>query len=125
MRHSNQRDVIYQVVKDSYDHPTAETIMLRARAIIPTINIATTYRNLNYLVSNNMVQRIFVADGDRFDHTLYPHAHFHCTECYGVSDIEIIDLNQVITDFAKDQNIRISNVDLLIEGLCPNCNQNN
>ncbi len=62
MRHSNQRDVIYQVVKDSYDHPTAETIMLRARAIIPTINIATTYRNLNYLVSNNMVQRIFVAE---------------------------------------------------------------
>ena len=88
MRHSDQRDIVYQVVSSSCDHPNVETILERSKKLMPSINMATVYRNLNVLVNQNKIIRLTLTSGDRFDKTLYPHPHFYCKCCGNVTDVD-------------------------------------
>lgn len=122
MRDSRQRETVLSVVNSSNDHPSAETILLRCKSILPTINIATVYRNLNSLVDENKIRRIHTDKGDRFDHTLSPHAHFRCENCLSFSDVLEIDLSSVLKGDLNGVN-KISSVDFVITGLCENCKE--
>ena len=63
MKYSRQRNIILDIVKNSYDHPTAETVYKLARKELPSIGIATVYRNLNQLVDSGEVIRISLPGG--------------------------------------------------------------
>ena len=58
MRESKQRDIVYKVVHESYDHPVAETVLLRCKELMPTINLATVYRNLKTLTNEGLIKKI-------------------------------------------------------------------
>ena len=49
VRVTRQRVAILQVLRDASDHPGAEEILARARAIDPTVSLATVSRPLSVL----------------------------------------------------------------------------
>ena len=55
-RNTRQKAVVYQVLLDSYDHPTAEKIYERAKKELPTISLGTVYRVLKELVSEGKIE---------------------------------------------------------------------
>lgn len=124
MNNSQQRDTILKVVNSSCDHPNAEVVLERAREIMPSINIATVYRNLAVLESAKKILRISIPNGDRFDKTLTPHAHFRCQKCDKIFDIDLADLNQCVIDTRRKYSCQIDKVDLVFSGLCVNCKKN-
>ncbi|MEG1528558.1 MAG: transcriptional repressor [Clostridia bacterium] len=124
MNNSQQRDTILKVVNSSCDHPNAEVVLERAREIMPSINIATVYRNLAVLESAKKILRISIPNGDRFDKTLTPHAHFRCQKCDKIFDIDLDDLNQCVIDTRRKYSCQIDKVDLVFSGLCVNCKKN-
>lgn len=115
---SKQRNVVLNAVLNSSDHPTAETVLLRCKSEIPSINVATVYRNLNALVKEGLVKRVGADGGDRFDKTLYSHAHFQCRECGLVEDVEC-DLTSLLS--ATKEGVVIDGVDVSFRGVCDNC----
>lgn len=121
MRYSNQREVITQVVMNSYDHPTAEMVLSRAKEIMPSINMATVYRNLLLLVKEKKINRISIPTGDRFDHINMPYAHFYCSKCQKVFDIDTESMSEAINSIHQNLNMRIEKIDIVFTGTCQNC----
>ena len=90
MRYSEQRDIIYNFVLSSYDHPSALDIYSSLKGDYPKLSLGTVYRNLNALVSKGLIKRIEVSGGyDRFDKTLMEHTHLLCVKCNKMSDVEL------------------------------------
>ena len=123
MNYSKQNQVVKMVVDNSCDHPTAEMVSARCKEIMPSINLATVYRNLNMLVREGKVRRVSVAGGDRFDKTLTNHSHLKCTKCSGVFDACDFD-NEILNRAKIALNGEIESVEIIFTGVCQNCNKN-
>lgn len=120
MRTSAQRNIILDVVNASCDHPNAEMILSRSKEYMPSINLATVYRNLSQLVDCNMVLRIPLPDGDRFDKTLSPHAHFHCVSCGKVFDVDVMN-SDIVSEIEGINDCAVNKIDIIVTGLCSDC----
>ncbi len=118
---SKQRQVVLQVVTNSCDHPTAETVLFRCKEIMPSINIATVYRNLGALVKQGLINKISQDEGDRFDKTLHTHAHFKCLNCGSLTDLLDIDVESIKSQVEVKYNLKIGSSSVLFDGVCDNC----
>ena len=117
---SKQREVVYQAVMSSCDHPSAELVLARAKIVMPSINLATVYRNLNALISEGRIKKISADGGDRFDKTLKDHAHFQCNKCGAVVDVMGVDFSNLSGNSFYKEN-QIDNVEVAFKGVCKDC----
>jgi Fe2+ or Zn2+ uptake regulation protein len=88
-RETRQRRVVYQTIKDTQSHPTADWIFEQVRMSVPKISLGTVYRNLSVLKDEGLIREIFGNDRRaHYDALTEPHAHFICSECGGIWDIQ-------------------------------------
>lgn len=116
---TEQRRLIYEIVMQACNHPTAEEIYLEAKRKRPSIAIGTVYRNLGILSENGDILHIPIIDGpDRYDKTLSPHEHMTCTLCGRVVDAKIGNL---IEHLRALSGLDIKSYELNLKGICPCC----
>ena len=116
---TKQRKLIYQIVKDSMSHLSAEEIFFRAKQVMPSISMGTVYRNLGLMVEDKELRKIpFKGKSDLFDATMYDHEHAVCVECGKVVDIFIDDLRGKIKN-SLDGDLQDYN--LTINYICSDC----
>ncbi len=116
---TQQRRIIYDVIRKSKRHMTAEQIYLEAKKILPSIAIGTVYRNLGLMTGAGEVLRIEMpGQPDRFDKTVYPHHHCICTNCGEVYDIPIPDL---APQLEKMLGTPVASYDLTVHLICDSC----
>ena len=97
MKYSKQREEILNIVENSSDHPSVDTIYLRVKERIPNISLGTVYRNLSMLYENNLVRKISNPNGaDHYDKTLIDHAHIFCIKCLKMYDVGDTDRKSVV-----------------------------
>ena len=120
MRNTKQRNLIFEIINNSYDHLTAYQVYEIARKEISNISLGTVYRNLSYLVSDNKIREIEVSGTLRFDRN-DKHAHFICNECG-----DIIDVFDSILDDGKyvDGNL-VMDYEIKLKGICRKCTEGN
>ena len=124
MRNSIQRNLVYDIIQVSCDHPTADMVYLRAKQTMPKISLGTVYRNLNELVELGKILRINVpGDSDRFDKMLVKHSHFFCEKCKSIRDINEINLNDVVNEIEINNNIKILSNQISLYGICSKCQE--
>ena len=58
MKYSKQRELILKTLQENVIHPTADEIYHLARKEMPSLSLATVYRNLNQLAENNVIRKI-------------------------------------------------------------------
>ena len=120
MRHSKQRDQIYEIVKNTEEHPTADWIYERAREMMPAISLGTVYRNLGQLVDHGMIRSLEYKGAVRYDGRLEHHHHFVCKTCGRIHDV-FFDAKKVIgnvqnktehivDDIQKSNQIRLESI---------------
>lgn len=121
--YSRQREEIIKVVKDSYNHPTAEEIYMIVKAKDPAVSRSTVYRNLGLLVESNMIKQISMKVGpDRYDYMRTPHNHAMCIKCGKVFDFEYSFEYEKLEKIIKEQTgIEISKNGIAFEGICDSC----
>ena len=119
LRHSNQRDAVLKDLQARYDHPTAEEVYLSVKKEIPSISLATVYRNLKLLESEGLIFKITTGDSDRFDGHTHNHYHFTCNDCMRVLDLEIGNTNP--DTLPKNFDGVITGHSLMFYGLCSQC----
>ena len=96
LKHSRQRDAVYNFLKDRKDHPTADTIYAGVRDEYPNISLGTVYRNLMVLRDTGKIRTVDVGDGViHFDADTSEHNHFICTRCGRVEDLEMESIDRV------------------------------
>jgi Fur family peroxide stress response transcriptional regulator len=90
LRSTPQREVVYQVILGKRDHPTAEEVFARVKALMPTISLATVYNGLDALVQCGLIKQVnFVREPTRYCPNLHEHAHFHDEANKEIHDVDI------------------------------------
>lgn len=123
LRLTKQRRVVYEVlVDDKRDHPTAAEVFERAKARMPSISLATVYNCLETLTQAGAVKQVNVdREASRYCPNLNPHAHFCCSQCHEVVDIQLDADCQSNNPWNLPEGTQLEEVDVTLKGVCPSC----
>ncbi len=122
-RNTCQRQLLRTLVQDNVTHPTAEEIYEAARKVMPEISRGTVYRNLGVLAENGEILHLKVPFGpDHYDSTLKGHYHFLCRCCHKMQDVSLPYLSHLQEDLPELPGCRVEEHQLLLYGVCQNCN---
>ena len=90
LRSTPQREVVYKVILGKRDHPTAEEVFARVKALMPTISLATVYNCLDAMVQCGLIKQVnFVRAPTRYCPNLHEHSHFHDETSNEIHDIKL------------------------------------
>ena len=84
-----QRQVIYEAVVDSRQHPTPELIYEQVRQRIPSISLGTIYKNVKTFLDSGVLKEVTLHHGSlRLESNMTPHHHLVCSSCKAIFDIK-------------------------------------
>ncbi len=119
---THQRRAIYRALAESERHPQPEAIYRRVKRRIPTISLATVYKNIKTFVEMGLLREVGCEAGSyRLDANLDRHHHLVCVNCKSVVDFYDRKLDQVRAGQASPGNFRIFRYQVEALGLCPAC----
>jgi len=122
MKFSKQREHILKTLCENAVHPTAEELYTLARRDMPSLSLATVYRNLNRLADGGLIRRIEGLDGFvRFDHNLCNHYHFICTKCNKVYDVAYDIAPDLAGKVLAETGLFVDSAEITLRGVCPDC----
>jgi len=121
-RNTRQKAVVYQIVKDSHDHPTAEKIYERAKREVPTISLGTVYRILKELSEEGKIREIVINKQSRFEGRTDFHHHFICRVCGKIEDVETPTCRYTCKKLEESGYV-IEDIEYKFYGICKVCAQ--
>jgi Fe2+ or Zn2+ uptake regulation protein len=107
LRFTAQRRAVYDVLRQTCDHPTVEEVFLRTKRALPDISHATVYNCLDALVACGLARRIQLE-----------HCHYFCDECGAVFDVA---LNTESTSVPQPKGFKVDHYDIAVHGVCASC----
>ena len=121
-RNTVQKEAVERIVCSSCDHPTAETVYLRAKKELPNISLGTVYRNLSLLTQLGEIKKLTTSIGpDRFDGNIAPHYHVLCTKCGRIQDLEMESIDHIDTLAGTQFDGKIEGHFTYFYGRCRDC----
>lgn len=125
IRHTLQREIVYQAILSMPGHVTADMVYEEIHAAHPSISRATVYRNLRMLEAEGRIMRIDVPGGaDCFEARAREHYHIRCARCGKLFDAKLKYMpNLVELEQAADSEFEICACNLLFVGYCPDCRE--
>jgi len=123
-RSTKQRQMIFDIVNEHKDHPSADEIYLDVRAKDNKISRGTVYRNLNLLVEDGQIKHVKLSGADRFDWQKGSHYHMICVECGKLNDVPIVYRNELDCEIAEKTGYEKVIHRTIFEGICSECKQN-
>ena len=115
-----QRLAVLEAVIELGNHPSAEKVIEFIKSNHPNIAVGTVYKTLETYVEKGIVKKV-KTDRDimRYDAVLDKHHHLYCLESERVEDYYDDDLNKMIEDYFKKneiKNFKIEDIKLQIIG---------
>jgi Fur family transcriptional regulator, peroxide stress response regulator len=121
---THQRHVLYEILKNMHGHPSPEEVYARVKRRIPTISLATVYKNLHLFIESGIFREVSMHHGSlRMETNQKPHHHLVCTACKSISDIEADELGLAEKQGALPGGFLVQRYAVDVLGLCPTCQQ--
>ena len=120
-RNTKQRELILDVVRSRYDHPTAEQIYASVHEIDPSVGKATVYRNLHLLAAQGDIMEIDAQDASHFDLRADTHYHMQCGCCGEVVDVPLEKLDFPYDLIEQMTGYKVKGHHIMFQGICPSC----
>ena len=90
LRPTPQREVVFKVILEKRDHPTADEIFARVKSEMPTMSLATVYNCLETLVQCGLIRQVNLERAPtRYCPNLHQHAHFHDETTGQIHDVDL------------------------------------
>lgn len=120
IRPSVQRLAIFEYVKKSCQHPTAEVVYEALRDELGSLSLTTVYNTLKLFVDAGLISMLTIDDTFRcFDGNRSCHAHFRCNICGKIVDLPMKkDLFSLVEGL---DGYEITDAQLYLKGVCPDC----
>lgn len=118
-----QRYAVLNVLANSPDHPSAESIHAELNEHYPTMSLATVYKTINLLKREGEILELEFSDlGNRYDgNKPSPHPHVICTECGKIIDPSQLHLDEITSKMMEETGFKILTHRLDFFGICPDC----
>ena len=122
-KHFRKRSAIYEYLRSTRAHPSAEMVYTDLKPQIPDLSMGTVYRNLNLFRQQGLAAVVATVSGvERFDANTQPQVHFICNHCGDVSDLMQMEMPQSLIDQAAAQcGGRVEDCQLSFTGSCAAC----
>lgn len=121
-----QRIAVYNYLKSTKEHPSAETIHKALMEDYPTMSLATVYKTLKVLVDVGLVQELNVGEGNfRYDGMTAAHPHIHCISCSKVDDLEGVTFEELNQSVKSNTAYDVLSNKVYFYGICPECKKIN
>ena len=122
IRYSRQREIIFNYLCGTKEHPSAEMIYEVLKVENPNLSLGTVYRNLKLLEEMDKIQRVTTVDNsERYDACCESHAHFVCENCGRVTDLSVINVKDAEGLCNVENAKKISKVSIVFTGTCEEC----
>lgn len=119
---THQRQVIYETVLSLHGHPSTEMIYAKVRRKIPSISLATVYKNLRTFIESGMLREVSLHHGSlRIESNQKPHHHLVCTRCKSITDMDEAGIDPVQLRQKLPPGFRVSRIAVDVLGICPQC----
>ena len=93
---THQRQVLYEAMQGMQGHPSPEEVYAVVQKRIPSISLATVYKNLHLFIKSGIFREVSLHHGSlRIEMNDRPHHHLVCTACRSISDMEQEDVGSV------------------------------
>ena len=119
-RSTRQRTAIAQALAAVGQPLLPQELLVEAQKSVPSLSLATVYRNLKGLVEDGVVDVVTLpGEATRYEsHRHHHHHHFHCSHCQKVFDIDACpgDLGHLLPNgYVLDSH------ELTFHGRCAGC----
>jgi Fur family ferric uptake transcriptional regulator len=126
-RMTSARAIVLEIIDQHDGHQTAQEIFEQAKSHLPSVNLSTIYRTLDYLVEK---QRISISDmglGTPVYESVSAHNHHHlvCQGCGKTILLENAPVEQFFQQVEQLKKFKINTNHLILFGVCEACQQNN
>ncbi|HVO59796.1 MAG TPA: transcriptional repressor [Terriglobales bacterium] len=119
-----QRQVIYETVMSLPGHPSTEAIFEKAKERIPSISLATVYKNIRTFLDSGVLQEVSFHHGLlRVETNRRPHHHLVCMRCKSITDLEADELEPVRLKRQVPQGFKVQRFAVDVIGICESCSK--
>lgn len=119
-RYSRQRELIFEALKATDRHPTAEMVYQWLKPENPALSLGTVYRNLNLLANEGTITRMDFPV-ERYDADTRPHPHFRCSCCGEVYDLPLPYDRTLDLQVEEGSGHKVDRHELIFSGVCCHC----
>ena len=124
LRHTKQRQEVWNELRSSEKHRDAEEIYFSLIKRGINVSRATVYRTIDVLVKNNMIEKLEIGDGrarfeynDKYKH----HDHMICTSCGKIVEFHDQNIEKYQKQIAQKYNFELHYYNHQLFGICEEC----
>jgi Fur family transcriptional regulator, peroxide stress response regulator len=119
---THQRQKIYEALVSRPGHYSPEEIYEQVKQDLPSISLATVYKNLKTFVHAGMLHEVSPHHGSwRIDANRHPHHHLVCTRCRSITDLPVDSLAPVKLRGTIPSGFRVEKFSIELQGICRAC----
>ncbi len=119
---THQRRVIYDTVMSLHGHPSPELIYEQVRKKIPSISLATVYKNIRTFLDSRMLREVSFHHGSlRVEPNEHEHHHLVCVRCKQITDLDAESLGPVRVKERLPRGFQVTRITVDVLGVCAAC----
>jgi Fur family transcriptional regulator, peroxide stress response regulator len=119
---THQRQVIYETVMSLPGHPSPEAIYDQVKARIPSISLATVYKNIQTFIDSGMLRKVSTYHGAlRVEPNLEAHHHLVCVRCKSIMDVGEDKIDPIHLHQKLPRGFKVTRIAVDILGVCESC----
>jgi Fur family transcriptional regulator, peroxide stress response regulator len=120
---THQRLVLFEVLQSMTGHPSPEEVYARVKKRIPSVSLATVYKNIHLFIESGIFREVSPHHGSlRVEVNELPHHHLVCVVCKSISDINERELGLLKTP-KRLNGFLVERYAVDVLGRCPSCQQ--
>lgn len=124
MRHTRQRQLVWEAARQLGGHCTADQIAARLQAAQPGFSRSTVYRALDALAASGALHAVRLGDGPvHYEVASEDHQHAICQVCQGVMHIEPGLVDELVRHLKESHSFTPLRTEVLVVGVCEACSR--
>jgi Fe2+ or Zn2+ uptake regulation protein len=122
LRVTSQRLVVHRALTELGRHATADEVLRQVGNRLPALSLPTVYAALDVLVRLHLVRRVDGTAGSAlYDPRTDDHAHFRCSSCGAVIDVDATLDPEPLLAAARLAGLQPDQVAVTLAGHCGRC----
>jgi Fur family transcriptional regulator, peroxide stress response regulator len=119
---THQRQVLYEVMRGMSGHPSPEEIYAKVKRKVPSISLATVYKNVHLFVESGVLREVSLHHGSqRVEMNVEEHHHLVCSKCKAITDIDEKSLGALPKRKKLAGGFLVERYSVDVIGLCAKC----
>ena len=118
-----QRQLVWDTLRQSKKHLSAEGILGQIHRHSPRLNLATIYRSLEVLAELGLIKETRIGDRGYYELAEEGTDHYHlvCDQCGTTLHIEGDHMVPILHHITEEHDFVVSTADLVVHGRCARC----